>query len=75
MKQPKREHPYPNNVRLLRWERGWTLKELSRYTGISATLLDRIEKWDKETSLEELLALEKAFNAPPWMVLGDARYF
>lgn len=75
MKQKKQKRPFPNNVRLLRWERGWTLEELAQRTGIPIAQLDRIEKWEEEVYIRELLALEKAFNAPPWMVLGDAQYF
>ncbi|OKH20251.1 hypothetical protein NIES593_19270 [Hydrococcus rivularis NIES-593] len=49
-------------LRALRNERGWTLEELARRTGISEAYLSRLESGDRQPSLAVLLNLAQTYG-------------
>ena len=51
-------------LRALRQERGVTLAELSRATGISVSTLSRLESGQRRPTLELLLPLARAHQVP-----------
>jgi transcriptional regulator with XRE-family HTH domain len=48
----------------LRIERGWTLADLSRLTGLSKPYLSRLESGQRQPSLAALLALARTYETP-----------
>ena len=51
-------------LRALRQQRGATLAELSAVTGISVSTLSRLESGGRKPTLELLLAVARAYQAP-----------
>ncbi len=52
-------------IRVARTERGWTLKDLSEASGVSVSQLSSIERGAHLPSLESMLAVARALEAPP----------
>lgn len=48
----------------LRIERGWTLADLSKQTGLSKPYLSRLESGQRQPSLAALLALARSYDTP-----------
>jgi transcriptional regulator with XRE-family HTH domain len=51
-------------IRGLRAERGWTLDELARRSGVTKSYLSRLEDGDRQPSIATLLSLAGAFGIP-----------
>jgi DNA-binding response OmpR family regulator len=62
------------HIRLVRTERGWTLKELSETSGVSVSQLSSIERGAHLPSLESLLAIAQALDCRPSAWLDDSGF-
>ncbi|MFI7027920.1 helix-turn-helix domain-containing protein [Microbispora rosea] len=60
-------------LRDLRKQRGVTLADLSRTTGISESTLSHPESGSRRPNLELLLLLAHAYGVPHWLGSADAR--
>jgi transcriptional regulator with XRE-family HTH domain len=52
-------------IKMLRVERGWSLKDLAKQSGISVSQLSSIERGAHMPSMESLLALARALETKP----------
>jgi DNA-binding NtrC family response regulator len=59
-----------HRIKLLRVERGWSLKEIAAATKLSVSLISSIERGANLPSMESLLAISKAFDKRPSDVLS-----
>lgn len=50
------------HISKMREKRGMSYRQVSRITGISKSMLERIEKGEKSPSIDQLELLAKAFN-------------
>ncbi len=57
-------------LRALRSERGWTLDELARRSGLSKSYLSRLEDGDRQPSIAALLSLAQAHGLPLTALFG-----
>ena len=51
-------------VKLCRSQKGWTLRELSKQSGIAASHLSMIERNQRDASMSAMQALASAFGMP-----------
>lgn len=58
-------------IKLLRAERGWSLKELAQSTGLSVSQISSIERGAHLPSIESFLAISRAFDKRPSEVLAS----
>ncbi|MCS7023711.1 MAG: response regulator [Bryobacteraceae bacterium] len=58
-------------IKLMRTERGWSLKDLAQFTRLSVSQISSIERGAHLPSIESLLAICKAFNKKPSEVLAS----
>jgi FixJ family two-component response regulator len=58
-------------IKLLRVERGWSLKDLAATTRLSISLISSIERGANMPSAESLLAISKAFDKRPSEILAS----
>lgn len=61
-------------IRLVRTERGWTLKDLSESSGVSVSQLSSIERGAHLPSLESLLSIAHALEQRPSDWLADSGF-
>lgn len=59
-----------HRIKLLRVERGWSLKDLAGATKLSVSQISSIERGANLPSMESLLALARAFDKRPSEILG-----
>lgn len=57
-------------LHMLRYEKGWTLRELAAETGISESMLSRYERGTHPMKDEQLMALAQVFGTSPDELLG-----
>lgn len=72
--QDKLRQELGRHIRLVRTERGWTLKELSETSGVSVSQLSSIERGAHLPSLESLLAIAQALDCRPSAWLDDSGF-
>lgn len=72
--QDKLRQELGRHIRLVRTERGWTLKELSESSGVSVSQLSSIERGAHLPSLESLLAIAQALDCRPSAWLDDSGF-
>lgn len=60
-----------HRIKILRAERGWSLKELAAMTKLSVSQMSSIERGANLPSIESLLAISKAFSRKPSELLGS----
>jgi DNA-binding NtrC family response regulator len=58
-------------IKLLRAERGWSLKELAQSTGLSVSQISSIERGAHLPSIDSFLAISRAFDKRPSEVLAS----
>jgi len=60
-----------HRIKLLRVERGWSLKDLAASTRLSVSQISSIERGANLPSIESLLAICRAFNRKPSEILSS----
>lgn len=60
-----------HRIRLLRAERGWSLKDVAGRTGLSVSQISSIERGAHLPSIESLLAISRAFGLRPSELLAS----
>lgn len=61
-------------IRVLRAERGWSLKELAAATRLSVSQISSIERGANLPSMESLLAISRAFGLKPSQILASIEF-
>jgi DNA-binding NtrC family response regulator len=64
-----REH-LGHGIKMLRVERGWSLRDLATHTKLSVSQISAIERGANLPSIESLLAISKAFDKKPSEILA-----
>jgi DNA-binding NtrC family response regulator len=59
-----------HSIKMLRVERGWSLKDLATHTKLSVSQISAIERGANLPSIESLLAISKAFDKKPSEILA-----
>jgi len=59
-------------IRSLRIEKGISNNELSQLSGLSRAAIRKIERSDRNPTINTLLAIADAFNIPCWQIIKDA---
>jgi transcriptional regulator with XRE-family HTH domain len=63
---PKKRHPvhaaFAENIRVLRWQRGWTQEQFARKAGIHRTYVANAERGARNTSLTMLSKMARGFK-------------
>jgi DNA-binding NtrC family response regulator len=59
-----------HSIKMLRVERGWSLKDLAIQTKLSVSQISAIERGTNLPSIESLLGISKAFDKKPSEILG-----
>jgi DNA-binding NtrC family response regulator len=59
-----------HGIKMLRVERGWSLKDLATQTRLSVSQISAIERGANLPSIESLLAISKAFDKKPSEILA-----
>lgn len=58
-----------SRIKLLRAERGWSLKDMAQTTGLSVSQISSIERGAHMPSIESFLAIARAFDKKPSEIL------
>lgn len=61
-------------IRVLRAERGWSLKDLAASTRLSVSQISSIERGANLPSMESLLAISRAFGLRPSQILASIEF-
>lgn len=64
---------YHDKLKIAREEAGYTQTQVASITGISQPILSRIEKGEREPSIENLCTLIDFYEVPAYYILGTKK--
>lgn len=74
--QQKLGDDFGRMLKRLRKERGLSLEELAKMTGISASYLNRLERSKRKSpAFPKILVIAEALGVEPWMLAGSKLYW
>ncbi len=61
---------FPNNLRALREDRGWSQQEVADRVGWHVTTIGKLERGDRELKASQISALSRALQCRPFEILS-----